>query len=105
MVTTTVWALIAVSALGADPEAGRAVYQAKCQACHGPEGDGQGPAARALPKKPRDMTQPEFWAEFDDERIRQTITNGKPGTAMRAFPMKPDQIADLIAFLHGFEPV
>jgi len=35
---------------------GRELFEAFCAACHGADGKGQGPAARALRKKPTDLT-------------------------------------------------
>ena len=87
----------------AGAEEGRAIYVAKCQSCHGPQGRGDGPAARALPKRPRDMTQPSFWTEFGDDQVRTLITQGKPGSIMRGFPMPDDQLADLLAYLKSLQ--
>jgi mono/diheme cytochrome c family protein len=81
---------------------GREIYVAKCQACHGERGRGDGPAARALPKKPRDYTSPAYWASVDDEQVKRIITGGLPGTIMRGFPMPADQLDDLLAYLKAF---
>ena len=83
-------------------ETGREVYVAKCQACHGDRGRGDGPAARALPKKPRDFSVPTFWASVDDAQVERVILNGLPGTIMRGFPMPPEQLDALLAYLKGF---
>lgn len=98
---------LALSAAWAGPESapasdGRAVYTAKCQACHGASGRGDGPAARALPKKPRDFSSPEFWASTTDARVRTVITQGLPGTIMRGFPMPDPQLDALMAYLKSF---
>jgi cytochrome c1 len=39
-----------------------------------------------------------------DDRLRATITRGKPGTAMRPFPMKDQQLTDLVAYLQTLAP-
>jgi len=91
-------------AQAADTDAGRSGYVAKCQACHGPGGKGDGPAAGALPKKPKDMTKAEFWTDVTDAELRAVITKGKPGSAMRGFPMKAEQLDDLIAYLNTLKP-
>ncbi len=92
------------SGFAADPAAGRSTYVAKCQACHGVAGKGDGPAARALPKAPRSFATAEYWAGLTDEKLTATIASGKPGSAMRGFPMEPEQMADLISYLRDFEP-
>lgn len=83
-------------------EEGRAIYVAKCQACHGEHGRGDGPASRALPKPPRDFTSQAFWASTTDAQIKRVITVGLPGTIMRNFPMPEAQLEDLVAYLRSF---
>jgi mono/diheme cytochrome c family protein len=94
----TLLSLLGTPAL-AGAEEGRAIYVAKCQACHGAEGRGDGPAARALPKKPKDLSSPAFWTATTDEQVRNAITNGLPGTIMREFAMPAQQLTDLVAYL------
>lgn len=88
----------------AGPEEGRAIYVAKCLACHGAEGHGDGPAARALPKRPRDLGATAFWSSTTDAQVRAVITNGLPGTIMRGFPMPPSQLDDLLAYVRSLAP-
>lgn len=88
----------------ADAAAGRSTYVAKCQACHGVAGKGDGPAARALPKAPRSFATAEYWAGLTDEKLTAAIASGRPGSAMRGFPMEPEQMADLVAYLRDFNP-
>ena len=103
----SIWILFAAlnSAQAADPDAGRSAYVAKCQACHGPTGKGDGPAAGALPKKPQDMTSAAFWSDVTEDSLKAVITKGKPGSAMRGFPMKPEPLADLVAYLNTLKPL
>ena len=35
--------------------AGKAIFEKECLSCHGPAGKGDGPAAEALDKPPRDL--------------------------------------------------
>lgn len=90
-----------ISPARAGPEEGRAIYVAKCQACHGASGKGDGPASRALPKKPKDFTTAEYWATATDEGVQAVILQGMPGTIMRGFPMAPEQLTDLVAYLRS----
>ena len=96
--------LLSVALSHAEAPEGRATYVAKCQACHGPAGKGDGPAARALPKPPRDFTSADFWTNQTEERMRSTITTGKPGSAMRGFNMSDEQLASLVAYLTTLKP-
>jgi mono/diheme cytochrome c family protein len=94
---------VANPSASAAEEAGREIYVAKCQSCHGVEGRGDGPAARALPRKPRDFTSPAFWSGTTEQQVRTVITTGLPGTIMRGFPMPAQQLDDLLAYLRSLE--
>jgi mono/diheme cytochrome c family protein len=97
--------LLALRLAHADPVSeGQSLYVAKCQACHGPEGRGDGPAARALPKPPRDFTSADFWVNQTDAKLRSTISQGKPGSAMRGFTMTEPQLSSLVAYLQSMKP-
>lgn len=87
---------------GDDP--GKAIYAAKCQACHGAGGLGDGPAAKALPKPPKSMATAEFQAWATDEKLKASIGSGKPGSAMRGFPMDDAQMTALMAYIRTFAP-
>ncbi|HEX3987495.1 MAG TPA: c-type cytochrome [Acidobacteriaceae bacterium] len=69
-----------------------ALYNQNCQACHGTGGE-NGPAM--------DLANPEFQALIDDNRLRNIISNGLPGTQMPAWAqsaggMLTDQQIDAI---------
>ena len=83
---------------------GKSIYVAKCQACHGAGLKGDGPAARALPEKVPDMTTAEYWNEVTDEELVGQIEVGKPGSTMRSFPMKPEEMSALLAYMRTFAP-
>jgi cytochrome c oxidase cbb3-type subunit I/II len=68
---------------------GRQVYQSRCIGCHGPKGDGNGPAATFLSPKPRDFTAGVFKFRTTpsgslptDGDLYRTITRGVRWTAM-----------------------
>ena len=66
---------------------GREVYVDQCQACHGSEGRGDGPAARFLDPKPRDFKSGE-WVHAEDgtvEAIVTVIRGGIDDTGMTPF--------------------
>ena len=88
----------------ANPQRGRAVYQAQCQRCHGDMGRGDGPDARAAGFYPRDFSRGAFQcrctppgAPPTDADLMRTITTGLPGTQMPAFSQmpEPDRLAVL----------
>ncbi|MGD9645205.1 MAG: cytochrome c [Pirellulales bacterium] len=91
--------------LGADPEAfggelklnehlrrGAEVYRKNCQQCHGPSGDGAGPAAIYLSPKPRDyrkgifkFTSTGYGNKPRRADLLRTVTHGVTGTSMPSF--------------------
>lgn len=73
----------AVSASG--PE----LFAARCQACHGPAGKGDGPAAAGLQPKPRDLSDPSWQAGVTDDHLRKVIVEG--GGAVGRSPLMPPQ--------------
>jgi cytochrome c oxidase cbb3-type subunit 2 len=71
---------------------GKAIYERRCIACHGVNGDGNGPAATFLYKqRPRNFTLGEFKFRLTkgplptDEDLLRTISRGVRGTAMPAW--------------------
>ena len=56
--------------------AGKVVYAAQCMSCHGPEGKGDGPAAKDLNPKPRNLSDPKI-QEQSDGSIFWKITEGR----------------------------
>jgi mono/diheme cytochrome c family protein len=71
---------------------GKAVYDQHCAACHGPSGDGNGPASVWLFPKPRNFNTGLFKIQSTpagtlptDEDLFQTVTRGMPGSSMPSF--------------------
>jgi mono/diheme cytochrome c family protein len=71
---------------------GGVIYQARCASCHGEKGDGQGPVARYLWPRPRDLTAASYLLRSTasgelptDEDLFRTITLGMQGTSMPAW--------------------
>jgi DMSO reductase family type II enzyme heme b subunit len=82
------------ASLNAGPraETGRAVYEQHCAACHGLNGDGNGPAAVWLYPRPRNFGAGLFKVKSSpgpalptDEDLLQSITRGLPGSSMPSF--------------------
>jgi cytochrome c55X len=79
---------------GGDPANGATVFAANCSGCHGSDaaGGAVGPT----------LVSAELAAQSDDF-FRQTILNGRPGTAMPAWQgrLSDQEIEDVIAFLRS----
>lgn len=96
---------VAFAAPTGDAARGGTVYMANCMACHGKDGAGDGPAARALKPPPRSFVAPAFWEGMTPERMRTAIRTGAPGTAMMGFPALTEQdVVDLIAYMESKRP-
>jgi cytochrome c oxidase cbb3-type subunit II len=61
---------------------GATVYAVNCISCHGANGDGHGPAARALLPRPADLTR----KQPDANLVQRVLDQGVPGTSMPAWP-------------------
>lgn len=90
--------------LAADLTRGKILYDAHCAACHGIQGDGNGPRAESLTPPPTDFTSGSTMANVSLEVNEQVVAQGKPGTGMPAFGMilSPDEIQDVIAYQRAF---
>lgn len=55
---------------------GKSVFTRFCQSCHGAEGDGKGPNASGLKKKPQSFIDQKFMSNGAKEDFYKTITEG-----------------------------
>ncbi len=85
---------------------GERVYRDNCQACHGANGRGDGPAASALNPRPADFRVHMAAGHPDGEHF-SVVTGGKDGTAMPSFKdrLSVDERWHVINFLKTFAPV
>ncbi len=85
----------------ADLERGHGFYLAYgCAACHGKNGDGQGPAAAGAAIKPRDLRNASAFRQGDSvDAIATSIATGVQGgvTGMPPYPSIPESERKLIA--------
>ena len=85
-----------------DYASGEALYQGRCQFCHGVAGEGNGPGASVLNPRPGNFTDPEFWKGTTNEKIAQTIRSGH-GRGMPAFRFLPDDVKAVVDYLSTFK--
>ena len=64
---------------------GAYIFHNYCSVCHGDKGDGQSRAREGLDPPPRNYTTPEAAIELTRERMINSVTHGRPGTAMIAW--------------------
>lgn len=77
---------------------GQGLFAVQCQACHGPEGRGNGPAAGALNPKPRDFTSGYWKQGGTPAQVFKTVSEGIAGTGMASFASLP--VEDRWALIH-----
>jgi mono/diheme cytochrome c family protein len=100
-------------------ERGRVAYLRYCASCHGVQGDGEGPVARALTTRPSDLRElhGRYGTPLDRERLRAAIDGRTPIVAHserempvwgERFDLPPDDvsrertIAERVAELHAY---
>ncbi len=69
-------------------------YEQICSACHGPRGDGKGPAGVALNPRPNDFAKPlSQWPTTKGvpQKIVEAISKGIPNTGMVAWTQFSEQ--------------
>ncbi len=85
---------------------GKKVYEQNCSPCHGPKGDGKGPAGVLLKPPPRDFNVPlAQWthSKGDLKKVFDVITKGIPNTAMVSWAHLSEQDRwGLVYFVEGF---
>ena len=90
---------------------GQVVYSKACTACHGENGDGNGPGAGPLNPKPRDFTSGLYkyrstgFGELPtDEDLLQVINEGIPHSQMPPWKhtLSEQERLDVVAYIKGF---
>lgn len=102
-------AFAAGQASAADAAAGEAKFKQLCGTCHGNIGQGDGPAAAALPVKPRNFADAAWQGSVDDDYLVKVIREG--GAAVGKSPMMTPfghsldeaQTRDIIAYIRSLD--
>ena len=79
---------VTVTATGQTPDGlqrGEALYRGSCAACHGMDGNGNGPRATGLTPAPTNFRDVTAMAARTDSDFERAILAGKPGTAMKGY--------------------
>ena len=80
---------------------GQALWSVHCQACHGPDGEGNGPASAQLSVKPKDLTMIALAPVFPDGIVAFRISNGKNTMPAWKQAFTPEEIWDLVSFIRS----
>jgi mono/diheme cytochrome c family protein len=82
---------------------GAQVFQANCEACHGPQGHGDGIASQSLEPKPKNLAV--LQESVGDDYLFWRISDGKPGTSMVAWKaiLTEEQIWQAVSFIRTLE--
>jgi len=96
-----------------DKHPAKQLFVETCAMCHGEDGSGEGWSQMAFKRPPANFLSERSLQVLNPERIRFSITNGHPGTAMVAYSgrLSEEQISSLADFIwsvlmrHGKEDV
>jgi mono/diheme cytochrome c family protein len=107
--TLLLLALVCLSSLASAESAGNVrpapqLYRRYCVSCHG--NDGKAKTSKGRFSHARDLTDPQWQADVSDERIFNSITNGRDVSGnMPAFSNKLNEkeINSLVAFVRGLK--
>lgn len=80
--------------------AGKAQW-AKCSACHGETGRGDGAAGAALPQKPANFHDKQRWDATTPGVKHWILLNGIQGTAMAPLGLTSDQAWEVLAYIEA----
>ena len=90
-------------------EKGRKEYMHYCYACHGVNGDGEGPAGQGYRPPPRDFRTASF--KFgavrsgelpNDDDLMRIVRGGLHGTAMLEWDVSDNELSNILQFIKTF---
>ena len=68
---------------------GQKIFSNNCAVCHGPKGEGDGPAGKGLNPPPRNLVEGKWKVGGDSIALFKTLQNGIPGGSMASFAHLP----------------
>ena len=80
---------------------GEVIWTQHCQVCHGPDGEGNGPASAQLSVKPKDLTMVAQPPIFPDGIMAFRISNGKNTMPAWKEAFTPEEIWDLVSYIRS----
>ncbi|HGG56830.1 MAG TPA: c-type cytochrome, partial [Nannocystis exedens] len=85
------------------------LWETSCAKCHGPYGDGKGPAGEKLDPPPRNFHRRTWQANTADEHIKRVILQGGPATGLSPamvahieLQSQPELLDQVVLLLRGF---
>jgi mono/diheme cytochrome c family protein len=72
-------------------EKGKTSFARNCASCHGPKGEGDGVAAKALNPKPRNLVTEPLKNGSKPSQVFDTLATGIKGTGMIAYKHLPEE--------------
>lgn len=90
-----------------DPARGKLAFESYCVACHGPRGDGDGPAGVALDPRPAHIGDRAYMSAKTDDHLFDVIKNGGASVGRSALMapwgalLSDLQIRDVIAYVRS----
>jgi len=84
-----------------DVRVGEQIYATYCVDCHGERGNGETPLGSHLSPHPRDFTAKALMASAGDEQLANSISRGRPGTAMAPWEgiLTGDDVRRVVAYI------
>ncbi len=84
------------AAPAAGPVSGADIFKTRCALCHGPDGHGDGPSAKALNPKPRNFHDKAYMSTRPDDSLLAVIHNGKGAMPKWGGVLKEEEIAAVL---------
>jgi mono/diheme cytochrome c family protein len=85
----------------ASPSSPGAIYAKRCASCHGK--DGKSDTFKGKLRSARNLTDPKWQADVSDERIFNSITNGKGHMPSFGKKLSEAEINSLVSYVRGLK--